>query len=281
MAAAGESSSSRAPSPLSASLSPLSPPRLRWRTVGKPGRLIFGHCRALVRDPDALLPPSHLPPDDVAIVKRIVVLVVLVLVFVVRARAEVRNHSQQGRSNALPRHHTGPRRHWHGGGGGRGGARRGIFIAAGVVVPSISGGGGGVHCCPRRRDEDARVITLVAGVVANVNGTAIAVAATATIVVFVVLTDADTTAIAAAAAQPLLPLTFLFDCCLLEVLKCFGVDVIEGLAESQTRSGVNETSNVVNINQRRKRGVDDDDNDDDNNDDDTINDGGGTAIPNH
>ena len=50
---------------------------------GKPGRLVFGCFRTLVQDPDMLLPPSHLPPDDVAIVKRVVV--ILVLVFVVRA----------------------------------------------------------------------------------------------------------------------------------------------------------------------------------------------------
>ncbi len=55
--------------------------------VGKPRHLVFGCCHALVPDPDTLLPPSHLPPDNVAIVKHIVV--VLVLVFVVRAQAEV------------------------------------------------------------------------------------------------------------------------------------------------------------------------------------------------
>ena len=52
--------------------------------VGKPGQLFSGHYRALlVQDPDALLPPSHLPPDNVAVVKRVIV--VLVLVFVVQA----------------------------------------------------------------------------------------------------------------------------------------------------------------------------------------------------
>ena len=76
----------------------------------------------------------------------------------------------------------------------------------------------------------AHVVTVVTGVVVNANGTAIAVAAA--IVVFVVLTAAITIAIAAAAAQPLLPLSLLVDCCLIEVLKCLGVDVIEGLAES-------------------------------------------------
>ncbi len=92
------------------------------------------------------------------------------------------------------------------GGGGRVGAHGGIFIAAGVVVPLIgSGGGSGVICSPCRRDEDTRVVTVLVGVVVNVNGTAIAV--TAAIVVFVVLTAAATNVIAAAAAQPLLPLS--------------------------------------------------------------------------
>jgi hypothetical protein len=59
-----------------------------------------------------------------------------------------------------------------------------------------------------------------------------AIAVAAVIVIFVVLTAAVTIAIAATAAQPLLPLSLLVDCCLLEVLKCLGVDVIEGLAES-------------------------------------------------
>jgi hypothetical protein len=98
------------------------------------------------------------------------------------------------------------------------------------LVGGGSSGGGGVDCCPCRCGEDARVVTVVAGVVVNVNGTAIAVANA--IVVFVVLTTVVTAAIAAAAAQPLLPLSLLVDCCLIEVLKCLGVDVIKGLAES-------------------------------------------------
>ena len=46
-------------------------------------------------------------------------------------------------------------------------------------------------------------------------------------------------------------------------------------------SDVNETSNVVNINDRSaaRGGVDDHDNNDDNNNDDAINNGGGTSIP--
>ena len=56
---------------------------VKMADVGKPGRLVFGRCRALVRDPDALLPLSYLLPDDVAVVNCIVL--VLVLVFVVRA----------------------------------------------------------------------------------------------------------------------------------------------------------------------------------------------------
>ena len=51
------------------------------------------------------------------------------------------------------------------------------------------------------------------------------------------------------------------------------------------RSGVNKTSDVVDIDDSISdaRGVDDDDNDndDDKDDDDIINDGGGTAIPEH
>ena len=94
----------------------------------------------------------------------------------------------------------------------------------------IGGGGGGVDCCPRRRNEDARAVTVVSGAVVNVNFTAIAVAIL--IVIFVALIAAITIAIAAAAAQPLLPLSLLVDCCLLEVLKCLHVDVVEGLAES-------------------------------------------------
>ena len=56
-------------------------PPVKMTDIGKPGRLIFGRCRALVRDPDPFLPPSHLLPDNVAIVKRDIV--VLVLVFVI------------------------------------------------------------------------------------------------------------------------------------------------------------------------------------------------------
>ena len=91
-------------------------------------------------------------------------------------------------------------------------------------------GGSGVNCCPCCCNKDARVITVVTGIIVNVNGTVIAVAAA--IVVFVVFTTAVTIAIAAAAAQPLLPLSLLVDCCLLEVLKCLGIDVVKGLAES-------------------------------------------------
>ncbi len=90
--------------------------------------------------------------------------------------------------------------------------------------------------------QNARVITVLAGIVVNVNGPVISVAAAiaiaaaiavaATIVVFVVVAAAVTIAIAAAAAQPLLPLSLLVDCCLLEVLECLGVDVFKGLAES-------------------------------------------------
>ena len=130
----------------------------------------------------------------------------------------------------LPRHCTHHRQQWRGGGGSRGGTRGGIFITASIVIPSISVSDGSVHCCPRRRDKDALVFTVLTGVVVNVNGTAIAVPAA--IVVFVVLTAAVTIAIAAAAAQPLLPLSLLVDCCLLEVLECLGVDVVKGLAES-------------------------------------------------
>ena len=90
--------------------------------------------------------------------------------------------------------------------------------------------GGGVDCCPCHRNEDAGVVTVVAGVVANVNVTAIAV--TAIIAVFVVFAAALTIAISAAAAQPLCPLSLLVDWCLLEVLKCLGIDVVEGLAKS-------------------------------------------------
>jgi hypothetical protein len=92
------------------------------------------------------------------------------------------------------------------------------------------GSGSGIDCCPRRRDKDARIVNVVAGIVVNINGTAIAVVAI--MVIFVVLTAAITIAITTAAAQPLLPLSLLVDCCLLEVLKCLGVDVVEGLAES-------------------------------------------------
>ncbi len=47
------------------------------------------------------------------------------------------------------------------------------------------------------------------------------------------------------------------------------------------RSGANETSDVVDINDSISgaRGVDDDDNNDDNDDDDVINNSGGTATP--
>ncbi len=216
-------------------------------------------------------------PDNVAVVKCIVV--VVVLVFVVQAQAELRNGSQQGRSGALPRHRTCHRQQWRGGGGGRKGAGGGIFIAAGVIVPSIGdGSGGGVNCCPRYRNEDARVVTVVASVEVSVNGTAMAVAAV--IVVFVVLTAAVTIAIAAAAAQPLLPLSLLVDCCLLEVLECLGVDVVEGLAESP-QSGTNETSDVVDIDDSISgaSAVDDNDNNNDKDNDSAINGGGGTAIP--
>ena len=64
---------------------------VKMEDVGKPGRLVFGCCRALVQDPDALLPPSYLPPNNAVIVKGVVD--ILVLVFVVRARAEVRDDS--------------------------------------------------------------------------------------------------------------------------------------------------------------------------------------------
>ena len=47
------------------------------------------------------------------------------------------------------------------------------------------------------------------------------------------------------------------------------------------RSGTNETSNVVNIDDSISgaRGVDNDNNNDDDNDDNAIYDGGGTVIP--
>ena len=123
-------------------------------------------------------------------------------------------------------------------------------------------------------------VTVVAGVVVNVNGTAIAVATA--IVVFVVLTAAITIAIAAAAAQPLLPLSLLVDCCLIEVLK-----MSLRVWPRAPRSGANETSDVVNINNSISgaRGVDDDDDDNDDDDDDddgdndAINNSGGTATP--
>ena len=49
------------------------------------------------------------------------------------------------------------------------------------------------------------------------------------------------------------------------------------------RSGANETSDVVDINDSISgaMGVDDDNNNDDNNNDDAINKGGGTATPEH
>ena len=49
------------------------------------------------------------------------------------------------------------------------------------------------------------------------------------------------------------------------------------------RSGTNETSNVINIDDSISgtRGVGNDNNDDDNNNDNAINDGGGTVIPEH
>ena len=188
-------------------------------------RLVFGRCCTQVRDPGALPPPSHLPPDNVAIVKFIFV-VVRVLVFV----ANVRNNSQQGRSGALLRCCTCHRQQRHGGGGSREGAHEGIFIAASAIVPWIGGGGRGVvYCRPCRRGEDAHVVTVIVGVV--VNGTTIAIASA--IIVVVILTVAVTIAITTTtAAQPLLPLLLLVDCCLLEVLECLGIDVAEGLAES-------------------------------------------------
>ncbi len=47
------------------------------------------------------------------------------------------------------------------------------------------------------------------------------------------------------------------------------------------RSGVNKTSDIVDINDSISgtRGVDDDDNDNDNDEDNAINNGGGTATP--
>ena len=249
--------------------------------VGKPGCLVFGRHRrrALVQDPDALLLLSHLPPDNVAIVKHVIV--VLVLVFVVQAQAEVSNDSKQGRSGALLWRCTRHRQQWRGGGGDRGVAHGNIFIAAGVIVPSISGGGSGnVHCCPCHRGKDACVVTVIAGVVVNVNRTAIAVAAA--IVIFVVLTAAVTIAIAAAAAQPLLLLSILVDCCLLEVIKSLDVDVIEGLAKSPLEQR-EQDNDVIDINNSISgtRGVDDVDNDNDDDDNNTINDDGGTAITEH
>ena len=97
MAAAGESSSSWVPLSLS---------RLRWQTLESldVSSSVVAGCRALVRDPDVLLLPSHLPPDDVAVVKRVVI--VRVLVFFVRAQAEVHDDSRQGRSGALPQRRT-------------------------------------------------------------------------------------------------------------------------------------------------------------------------------
>jgi hypothetical protein len=94
----------------------------------------------------------------------------------------------------------------------------------------IGSGDGRVHCRPCRRNKDAHIVTVIAGVVVNIDGTTIAVATA--ICVVVILTVAITIAIAAAIAQPLLLLPLLVDCCLLEVLECIDVDVVEGIAKS-------------------------------------------------
>ena len=56
-------------------------PLVKMADVAKPRCLVFCRCCALVRDPDALLPPSHLSPNNVAAVKHVII--VLVLVFVI------------------------------------------------------------------------------------------------------------------------------------------------------------------------------------------------------
>jgi hypothetical protein len=130
------------------------------------------------------------------------------------------------------------------------------------------------------RQQDTHVVTVVAGVVVNINGAAIAVAVV--IAIFIVLTAAATIAIATTAGQSLFLLSLLADCCLLEVLKCLNLDVVKGLAKSP-RSSANKTSNGVNIDDSisSTRGVYNVDNNKDDDGDNVINDSRGTGIPEH
>ena len=59
----------------------VSPVKMRTLESLDVSSLVVAGCRALIRDLDVLLLPSHLPPDNVAVVKRVVI--VLLLVFCV------------------------------------------------------------------------------------------------------------------------------------------------------------------------------------------------------